>query len=171
VFERDVVMSVPTVPRDARTSSIPAAVNLVSIFCSDHRALADWYGATFGFSEITALTSPVFVALNAGAIALGFHHDDAYDLLGLPGERHPRGTKMHLTLGAGDIATIDAALPTLVDRGATVIKEPFTTYYGARQIVFADPEGNIMRISTTQADLDFNGQRLTTSPRAEGILR
>jgi uncharacterized glyoxalase superfamily protein PhnB len=171
VVGRNVVMSVPTVQRDARSPLIPAAVNLVSIFCADHRALADWYGVTFGFSEITALTSPVFVALNAGAIALGFHHDDAYDLLGLAGERHPRGTKIHLTLDAGDAETIDGVCPTLIERGATVIRGPFTTYYGARQIVFADPEGNIMRISTAQSDLNLDGRRPTTSPPAEGHPR
>jgi uncharacterized glyoxalase superfamily protein PhnB len=142
-------MALPVAP-------IPVSVNLVSIFCADHRGLAEWYGATFGFSEIVALTSPLFIALDAGAVAMGFHHDDAYDLLGLPGERRPRGTKIHATFDAGDTATIDAALPTLIERGAVVIKEPFTTYYGARQIVFADPEGNIMRLSTTQSDLDLN---------------
>jgi uncharacterized glyoxalase superfamily protein PhnB len=148
-------MSDPTIPGDVRSPSIRATVAVVSIFCADHRALADWYSAVFGFAEITELTSPIFIALDAGGIALGFHHDDAYDLLGLSEERHGRGTKIHVTFDAGDAAVIDAAPPVLVAGGATVIKGPFTTYYGARQIVFADPEGNIMRLSTTEPALNL----------------
>ena len=145
----------PTIPGDLGSPSIRATLGLVSIFCADHRALALWYSATFGFPEITELASPIFLALDAGAVALGFHHDDAYDLLGLSGERHGRGTRIHATFEAGDAAVIDAAPPALIAGGATVIKGPFTTYYGARQIVFADPEGNIMRLSTGQPALNL----------------
>jgi catechol 2,3-dioxygenase-like lactoylglutathione lyase family enzyme len=141
-------------PRSA-PGTIRASMTLVSIFCTDHRALATWYAATFGFPEIESLSSPLFTALAAGGVALGFHHDDAYDLLDLGGERAPVGTRLHCTFAAGDAAEIDAAAGRLRAAGARLIKEPFDTYYGARQIVFADPEGNVMRLSTPQPELSL----------------
>jgi hypothetical protein len=36
-----------------------------------------------------------------------------------------------------------------------VVKGPFTTYGDARQVVFADPEGNLFRVSDTQRALAF----------------
>jgi predicted enzyme related to lactoylglutathione lyase len=140
-------------PQDGTGLQIRASMNLVSIFCTDHRALAAWYGDTFGFAEIEGLSSPLFTALSAGPIALGFHHDDAYGLLGLDDERPAAGTRVHCTFDAGDAAEIDAAASRLRAAGARLIKEPFDTYYGARQIVFADPEGNVMRLSTPQREL------------------
>jgi uncharacterized glyoxalase superfamily protein PhnB len=128
-------------------------VSLVSIFCADHRTLADWYQETFGFGEISALTTPLFIALAAGPIALGFHQDEAYDLLGIPGERSPRGTKLHLVFDLGHPDAVDAAVASLTAGGGQIIREPFTTYYDARQIVFRDPEGNVMRLSSSQAAL------------------
>ena len=132
---------------------IPARVNLVSIFCRDHVRLADWYRSAFGWPEIDAVRSPIFRALDAGSVALGFHHDDAYDLLGLDDERGAVGTRIHLTLDVGTEAAVDAAEALLVAAGAAIRKAPFTTYYQARQIVFTDPEGNVMRLSSAQVDL------------------
>ena len=119
----------PPAADELATVAAPTAINLVSIFCADH------------------------VALAAGPVALGFHHDDAYDLLGLADERRPTGTRVHCTFDAGDAAAIDRSAERLRAAGATVLKEPFTTYYGARQVVFADPEGNVMRLSTPQHEL------------------
>jgi catechol 2,3-dioxygenase-like lactoylglutathione lyase family enzyme len=140
------------------TTPVPADVALVSIFCSAHQDLAGWYRRVFGFREIESLTTPIFVALAAGPIALGFHHDDAYDLLGVSDDRFSRGTKIHLTLAVDGDAAIDAAHRALAAHGATIVREPFTTYYGARQIVFRDPEGNLVRISTPQAALDLSSE-------------
>ena len=128
-------------------------VVLVSIMCRDHVELASWYRSVFGFAEIEAVASPLFIALSAGPVALGFHHDDAYDLLGIADQRQPTGSGVHCTLVAGDEAAIDRSRRVLSAAGAVVVKEPFTTYYGARQIVFADPEGNVMRLSTPQHEL------------------
>lgn len=141
------------------TSSIHVSTNLVSIFCADHRALAEWYIETFAFAELTELTSPLFTAVAAGPIALGFHHDDAYELLGLSDRRAAGGTRVHCTFDVGHATTIDAVVDRLRAAGASIIKEPFTTYYGARQIVVADPEGNVMRLSSSQDALTSLGAR------------
>lgn len=138
---------------DPAPTVAPVAMNLVSLFCADHVALAAWYRSTFGWPEIEAVRSSVFIALAAGPIALGFHHDDAYDLLDLAGERHPTGTRIHCTFDAGEAAAIDGSADRLRAAGAKVVKEPFDTYYGSRQVVFADPEGNVMRLSTAQPEI------------------
>jgi uncharacterized glyoxalase superfamily protein PhnB len=132
-----------------------AHANLISIFCADHRGLAAWYQQALGFTEITELTTPLFVALAAGTIALGFHHDEAFDLLGVPDDRDPRGTRLHVVFDVGTAAAVDEAYPALLAHGASIAREPFTTYYGARQIVFRDPENNLMRLSSTQGALDL----------------
>lgn len=141
------------------TPPISAAINLVSLFCRDHRSLADWYASVFGFAEIQEVASPLFVALAAGPLALGFHHADAYDLLDIGVERRARGTTVHCTFDIGSPERVDAALATLTAQGATILKAPFTTYYGARQIVFADPEDNVMRLSSRQDALSSSTWR------------
>jgi len=131
--------------------TVRGAAVLASIFCRDHRALADFYVAAFGFPEVETVASPIFIGLDAGHVVLGFHADDAYDLLGLASERGRPGNRIHLTFDVGSFADVDAAADPLVALGATVVQGPFTTYYDARQVVLTDPEGNVFRISSSQA--------------------
>lgn len=129
------------------------AVALVSIMCRDHLRLSDFYQQAFGWAEIDGVGSPIFRALDTGPVAIGFHADEAYDLLGLAEWRKGHGTATHVTLDLGTPADVDAAVERLVGIGATVVKGPFTTYYDARQVVLTDPEGNVLRISTHQETL------------------
>jgi len=122
--------------------------------CRDHTGLAGFYAAAFGFDRVPEVESPIFVALRAGAVAMGFHADEAHDLLAM-GDRRGGTTANHLTFDLGTAAAVDASVERLTALGATVVKEPFTTYYEARQVVFADPEGNLFRVSDTQAALAF----------------
>jgi uncharacterized glyoxalase superfamily protein PhnB len=123
---------------------------LVSVFCTDHVALADFYARAFGFDEITVARSPIFTALDAGGITLGFHADDAYDLLGLADRRGLPPGPTHVTIEVGSSDDVDAALEPLLAAGATHVQGPFTTYYDARQLVLLDPEGNVLRVSSSQ---------------------
>ena len=130
----------------------PVVAQLVSFFCQDHLALAGFYREAFGFAEVEEVRSPIFTALAAGGIALGFHADDAYALLGVEDRRGARaGT--HVTFDLGTAAAVDACVPRLCALGATVVQGPFTTYYDARQVVLVDPEGNVLRVSDTQQAL------------------
>jgi uncharacterized glyoxalase superfamily protein PhnB len=131
---------------------IPAVAQLVSRFSSDHEALARFYVEAFGFSVVEEVASPIFVALDAGGVALGFHADEAHELLGI-GDRRGAADATHITFDLGTAAQVDAAIEPLVALGATLVQGPFTTYYDARQAVLADPEGNIFRISDTQTPL------------------
>jgi catechol 2,3-dioxygenase-like lactoylglutathione lyase family enzyme len=130
------------------------SLQLVSVLCREHVALADFYAAAFGFVRVPEVQSPIFVALRAGGVALGFHADEAHDLLAV-GDRRGGTTANHLTFDLGTAAAVEASVDRLTALGATVVKGPFTTYYGARQVVFADPEDNLFRVSDTQAALAF----------------
>ena len=133
---------------------------LVSIFCRDHRALAAFYAEAFGFGPVDAVESPIFTALDAGRFVLGFHADEAYDLLGLADQRDQPGNRVHITFDVGSFDDVDTAAPAIAAAGATLVQGPFTTYYDARQVVFTDPEGNVFRISSSQpgvSDLGTTG--------------
>jgi len=125
---------------------------LVSRFCTDHEALAGFYAEAFGFGRVEEVASPIFVALDAGGVALGFHADEAHDLLGVADRRSDPGAD-HVTFDLGTAEQVEAAVERLVSLGAELIQGPFTTYYDARQAVMADPEGNVFRISDTQTAL------------------
>ena len=131
---------------------------LVSFLCRDHVALAGFYAAAFGFEAVPAVESPIFVALDAGGVALGFHADEAHDLLGV-GERRGGTTANHVTFDVGSAEAVEASVEDFTALGATVVKGPFTTYYDARQVVYLDPEGNVFRVSDTQAALAFWRER------------
>lgn len=129
-----------------------AVAQLVSHFSSDHEALAQFYVDAFGFEPVAEVASPIFVALAAGGVALGFHADEAYDLLGVA-DRRGGVSAHHVTFDVGTAEAVDAAIEPLVALGATLVQGPFTTYYQARQAVMADPDGNVFRISDTQPAL------------------
>lgn len=125
---------------------------LLSIICDDHLALAGFYAAACNYPEIEELRSPIFTALRTPSVAIGFHHRQAFELLGLVETRGSSG-QMHVNLDVGDRDGVLATGEAFLAHGATLIKEPFETYYGAFQTVVADPEGNVVRITTAQPAL------------------
>lgn len=136
----------------------PVAVQLVSFVCADHRKLADFYREAFALEEVAAVASPIFVALAAGGVALGFHAEDALGLLGID-DRAGLRSATHVTFDLGTPEAVDASIDRLVALGAAVVKGPFTTYYNARQVVFTDPEGNVFRVTDTQTALTVDALR------------
>ena len=132
---------------------------LASYLCRDHEALAGFYRDLFGWTPIDAVASPIFTALDTGGVVVGFHADEAHDLLDLADRRGRTGSAVHLTIDVGTFTEVDAAESALRAAGATIIKAPFTTYYDARQIVFADPEDNVVRLSSSQAGVSDQGGR------------
>jgi predicted enzyme related to lactoylglutathione lyase len=128
-----------------------ATAVLASYLCRDHVGLARFYADAFGWEAVEAVESPLFTAVDSGRFVLGFHHDDAHDLLDIGARRGQPGSALHLTIDVGSFDDVDAMVRPLTALGATVVKHPFTTYYGARQVVLEDPEGNLLRISSSQA--------------------
>ena len=132
----------------------PPSAQVVSIMCRDHVALAAFYAAAFGFEPVPAVESPIFIALAAGGVALGFHADEAFDLLEVA-DRRGALSGNHVTFDLGTADAVDASVGAFAALGATVVKGPFTTYYDARQVVYLDPEGNMFRVSDAQTALAF----------------
>src|SRR4051812_47981806 len=97
------------------------SAQLVSTMCRDHVALADFYTAAFGFPRVAAVESPIFVALDAGGVALGFHPDEAYALLDVA-DRRGGATGNHVTFDLGTAQAVEASVETFPALGATVIK-------------------------------------------------
>ena len=138
----------------ADPSPTARSAQVVSTMCRDHVALADFYTAAFGFPRVPEVESPIFVALDAGGVALGFHADEAFDLLEV-GDRRGGVTGNHVTFDLGTPEAVEASVEAFTALGARVVKGPFTTYYDARQVVYLDPEGNVFRVSDTQTALAF----------------
>lgn len=123
-----------------------------NILARDVDALCAFYADVFGFPEIEGHRSPIYRCLDAGGVELGFNAPLAYELLNLR-ERAPNPED-----GAGPLATyltfeldcadaVDATMRKAVERGARVLKQPYDTYYNARQCVLEDPEGNVLRLN------------------------
>lgn len=125
---------------------------LVSLICNDHLALAGFYADVCGYREIEAVRSHIFTALQTPTVAIGFHHRQAFELLGIDDTSSPSG-QMHLNLDVGGPDEVLLMGDAFVAHGGSLIKEPFETYYGAFQTVVADPEGNVVRITTNQPAL------------------
>ncbi|MGE0879292.1 MAG: VOC family protein [Acidimicrobiia bacterium] len=137
---------------------VSVTVQLVSFVCNDHRKLSAFYREAFALEEVAAVASPIFVALAAGGVALGFHAEDALGLLGID-DRAGLRSSTHVTFDLGSADVVDASVDRLTALGASVVKGPFTTYYDARQVVFTDPEGNVFRVTDTQTALTVDALR------------
>jgi len=127
-----------------------ATLGYVNIFARDIVAIADFYAGLFGLEEIRESRSPIFRGLKTKGANLGFNAPEAYALLNLE-EFTGGGIKSFLTFDVAGVAEVDRLTPIAVAKGATLLKAPFTTYYGWYQSVLLDPEGNAFRINFVPA--------------------
>jgi len=127
-----------------------AVLGYVNIFARDVVAISDFYAGLFGLDEIRESRTPIFRGLKTKGANLGFNAAEAYALLNLE-EFSGRGIKSFLTFDVAGIAEVDRLTPIAVARGATLLKAPFTTYYGWYQSVLLDLEGNAFRINFVPA--------------------
>jgi uncharacterized glyoxalase superfamily protein PhnB len=122
-------------------------LSYVNIFAKDIVKLSNFYRTVFGFEEIPEIRSPIFVGLRTGQSCLGFNAQEAYDLLKLSDYANPTGVKFLLNFDVESEAEVDRKTPLAVSHGATLVKEPYKTYYNWYQSVLLDPEGNVFRIN------------------------
>ena len=122
-----------------------------NLFVRDLHTLPDFYRRLLGFPEIESLRSPIFCALDAGGIVLGFNLDAAYELLNLAGRRpaaaEPRALSAFHTFEVTSDGQVDSLATAAVALGGRVIKPAYQTYYAACQAVLADPEDNVFRLN------------------------
>lgn len=124
-----------------------AELSYVNVFARDIEALSRFYIDLFGFKEIPEIRSPIFRGVATGKSCLGFNALDAYGLLKLDAYADTKGVKFLLNFDVDSAEEVDRLAPTAVAKGATLIKEPYKTYYNWYQAVLLDPEGNVFRIN------------------------
>jgi predicted lactoylglutathione lyase len=122
-------------------------LSYVNIFAGDIEALSGFYQAVFGFADIPAIRSPIFVGLDTGKTCIGFNARDAYGLLGLSEHSETAGAKFLLNIDVDSREDVDRMVPLAVKAGAELIKPPYVTYYNWYQAVLLDPERNVFRIN------------------------
>jgi predicted lactoylglutathione lyase len=124
-----------------------AELSYVNIFARDIEALSRFYIDLFGFAEIPEIRSPIFRGVSTGKSCIGFNALDAYSLLKLDAYSETKGVKFLLNIDVDTAEEVGRLAPIAVARGATLIKEPYKTYYNWYQSVLLDPEGNVFRIN------------------------
>ena len=134
-------------------------LQLVSLLCRDHVALADFYTAAFGFPRVAEVESPIFVALDAGSVALGFHADEAHELLAI-GDRRGGVTANHVTFDVGTAKEVDAfgrsPRPTSAPSSCRDRSPPTTTLARSCSPI---RRATCFRVSDTQTALAFGRPR------------
>jgi predicted enzyme related to lactoylglutathione lyase len=128
-----------------------AELGYLNIFAGDIAKLSGFYADLFGLEELVASRSPIFRGLKTEKANIGFNAHDAYELLNLPKSNDGTGIKSFMTFDVDNVEEVDRLTPIAVGMGATLLKAPFTTYYGWYQSVLLDPEGNAFRINFATA--------------------
>jgi catechol 2,3-dioxygenase-like lactoylglutathione lyase family enzyme len=123
------------------------SLSLASIVSDDIVGLSTFYAEVFDLPEVEELRSDIFRGLDLAGVTLGFSTPVVYELLKIEPWRDATGTKQYLTFEAEDDADVDRLVARAVERGATLLHEPYRTYYDAWQAVLADPDGNVFRIN------------------------
>jgi catechol 2,3-dioxygenase-like lactoylglutathione lyase family enzyme len=123
------------------------SISLASIVSDDIVGLSGFYATVFDLPEVVELRSDIFRGLDVSGVTLGFSTPVVYELLKMEPWRDAKGTKQYLTFEAVDDADVDRLTAAAVAQGATLLHDPYETYYGAWQAVLADPDGNVFRIN------------------------
>lgn len=123
-----------------------AVLAYTNIYTADIDRLADFYSALFGLEEYMESRSPIFRGFAAGGTSLGFSGPGAYELLGMVPQTTP-GDRVFQTFNAESPDEVRNLTIKAADLGATIVLEPFETYYGWYQSVLRDPDGNAFRIN------------------------
>lgn len=126
---------------------------MFNIFCRDIDRQLDFYKHLLGWDEIKEASSPIYRVLTGAGVQLGFNGWMAYDLLSLADRIKPEKTDFPIntmiTFMVEKPELVDGAFRKITEWGGRVVKAPFATYYGHWQIVFCDPENNVVRITSS----------------------
>lgn len=129
---------------------------MFNVFCRDVDQQFSFYQGLLGWDEVKEASSPIYRVLTGGGIQLAFNGWKAYDLLSLADRKQsespdfPISTMNSFVVQTPDLVNkVFMALPAL---GGRLVKGPFATYYGHWQLVFCDPENNVVRVTSTIFD-------------------
>lgn len=125
---------------------------LFNLFCHDIERQMRFYQEIIGWRDVPEWGSPIYRVLERDGVQIGFNGSQAYDLLGLgrrkPVEGRDADVTSMLTFMVDEWGAVNDVAKKLLKLGGKVVQGPFPTYYGHWQLVFADPEGNIARVSS-----------------------
>ncbi|HEY9310693.1 VOC family protein [Williamsia sp.] len=128
-------------------------LSFASVLARDFVGLAEFYSGLLNLDEVMELRSEHFRGLAVGDTVLGFSAHTAYDMLNLVAPQDgSSGVSSFLTFEMADDNEVDRVTAAAVAAGATCVKEPGRTYYGAWQSVLLDPEGNAFRLNHLELD-------------------
>jgi catechol 2,3-dioxygenase-like lactoylglutathione lyase family enzyme len=124
---------------------------LCNLFCKDIEAQLAFYQALLALPEAVHSRSPIYRALATENFQFGFHDQRAYDLLGLR-SRAPQATseqsvRTYPTFEVANSGEVDRLAAHAVSLGGRLVQGPYPSYYSQWQVVLADPENHIFRIT------------------------
>jgi uncharacterized glyoxalase superfamily protein PhnB len=122
----------------------------VNLFCRDIDAQLAFYMSVLAAPEAVAARSPIFRAVAMPHAQLGLHAPAAYALLELADRACTTPTPPVTAYATFMLATpgeVTLACERALMAGAHRVKGPYATYYGQWQVVLADPEGHVFRLS------------------------
>lgn len=124
---------------------------MFNLFCHSVDRQLEFYRHLLGLREIVEASSPIYRVLTDGVLQIGFNGMPAYALMGLHGRQRDASVdfaaRSMLTFVVQEPEAVDEARRQAESAGGVVVKGPFATYYGHWQVVIADPEGNVMRLT------------------------
>lgn len=123
------------------------SLSFASIISDDIESAAAFYATVFDLAEVEELHSDIFRGLDVSGVTLGFSAPVVYEMLGIEAWADPSGTSQYLTFEVDDDDGVRQRTELAVEHGATILHEPYETYYGAFQAVLSDPDGNVFRIN------------------------
>ncbi len=122
-------------------------LSIASYLSDDIERLSEFYAEVFDLSDIPELRSDIFVGLDVDGVTLGFSDVAAYELLAITDWANPTGTAQYLTFEVPTDEAVESLTAKAIELGATLLHDPYETYYGAFQSVLSDLDGNVFRIN------------------------
>lgn len=123
--------------------------NTIGLFTTDNRKVVDFYCHIFGFETEWNGIEPN-VEMHLGGMRILLFPREAIEQMTANKFTYPSGINgtMELSFDVPTFADVDKEYDRAVNMGAKPIMEPTTEPWGQRTCYVADPEGNLIEISS-----------------------
>jgi len=121
-------------------------LSYVTFIAQDVDLMAEFYIAALGLEEVAESRDHRYREVRGGGCMIGFAMAGVRAALNLP-EAQPTGTRALLTFQVDALADLTDAVAKACAAGAELVRGAADTFFGQRQVVLRDPEGNVFRLS------------------------
>ena len=123
--------------------------NTIGLFTTDNQRMVDFYCNIFGF-ETQWNGSDIDVEMHLGDMRILLFPRESIEKMTRQRFAYPSGINgtMEISFDVPSFADVDTEYNRAVDMGAKPIFEPTTEPWGQRTCYVADPEGNLIEISS-----------------------